>query len=320
MGRLDAARRPPRRRRGGAPRSSARPRSSRSTSRPPRPTRSASACAGPACRRAASRRPRRPIPAVPTLLLQGGEDLRTPPEGSAHVAPQIPGAAARGRPGRRPRGRRRRPERLRRAGARALRRRRAGGRGLPPRRARACPPRRCRRATLRRVAPLRGLRGRVGRTAAAIGVTVDDLAFSLSPAFLAYSGGGLRGGSFAVRRGRVHRAALLGGPRGVDHGRRPPRRAAAAGRRPGGRARARARCARAAGSAGGSAGGASRVRLPGYGAASLGSPRAARSRRPRGAGPRRACSARLSSRSRHVRVWFRHPCADRLWFRPMRAA
>ena len=34
-------------------------------------------------------------------------------------------------------------------------------------------------------------------------MTVDDLAFSLSPAFLAYSGGGLRGGSFAVRRGRV---------------------------------------------------------------------------------------------------------------------
>ena len=53
------------------------------------------------------------------------------------------------------------------------------------------------------MAPLRGLGGRVGRTAAAIGVTVDDLAFSLSPAFLAYSGGGLRGGSFAVRRGRV---------------------------------------------------------------------------------------------------------------------
>ena len=39
----------------------------------------------------------------------------------------------------------------------------------------------------------------MGRTAAAIGVTVDDLVFSLSPAFLAYSGGGLRGGSFAVR-------------------------------------------------------------------------------------------------------------------------
>ena len=71
----------------------------------------------------------------------------------------------------------------------------ASGTGVP---ATPLPPR-----TLRKVAPLRRLRGRVGRTAAAIGVTVDDLAFSLSPAFLAYSGGGLRGGGFAVRRGQV---------------------------------------------------------------------------------------------------------------------
>ncbi len=69
------------------------------------------------------------------------------------------------------------------------------GTGVP---ALPLPPR-----SLRRVAPLRGLGGRVGRTAAAVGVTVDDLVFSLSPAFLSYSGGGLRGGSFAVRRGRV---------------------------------------------------------------------------------------------------------------------
>ena len=33
-----------------------------------------------------------PYPAVPTLILQGGEDLRTPPETSARVAGQIPGA------------------------------------------------------------------------------------------------------------------------------------------------------------------------------------------------------------------------------------
>ncbi len=65
------------------------------------------------------------------------------------------------------------------------------GTGVP---ALALPP-----ARLRAVRPLRGTRGRAGRTAAAIGVTVDDLVFSLSPAFLAYSGGGLRGGSFAVR-------------------------------------------------------------------------------------------------------------------------
>ena len=35
---------------------------------------------------------RRTYPAVPTLLLQGGEDLRTPPEVSARVAARLPGA------------------------------------------------------------------------------------------------------------------------------------------------------------------------------------------------------------------------------------
>ena len=33
-----------------------------------------------------------PYPTVPTLILQGGEDLRTPPEWSANVAARIPGA------------------------------------------------------------------------------------------------------------------------------------------------------------------------------------------------------------------------------------
>jgi pimeloyl-ACP methyl ester carboxylesterase len=146
--------------------------------------------------------PEAPYPAVPTLLLQGGEDLRTPPEGSAAVARDIPGAQRVVVPGvghavvgGDPSG----------CGIRALRRfvedRPAGGdcprvgTGVP---AVALPP-----ARLRAVRPLPGTRGRVGRTAAAIGVTVDDLVFSLSPAFLAYSGGGLRGGSFAVRAQRV---------------------------------------------------------------------------------------------------------------------
>ncbi len=142
--------------------------------------------------------PEAPYPAVPTLILQGGEDLRTPPEGSADVALDIPGSQRVVVPGvghavvgGDPSG----------CGVRALKRfvegRPAGGdcprvgTGVP---ALALPP-----ARLRAVRPLRGTRGRVGRTAAAIGVTVDDLVFSLSPAFLAYSGGGLRGGSFAVR-------------------------------------------------------------------------------------------------------------------------
>ena len=146
--------------------------------------------------------PEGPYPAVPTLILQGGEDLRTPPEGSAAVASKIPGAQRVVVPGvghavvgGDPSG----------CGVRALRRfvedRPASGdcprvgTGVPE----VAPP----PARLRRVAPLRALHGRVGRTAAAIGVTVDDLVFALSPAFLSYSGGGLRGGSFAVRGQRV---------------------------------------------------------------------------------------------------------------------
>ena len=43
-----------------------------------------------------------PYPTVPTLILQGGEDLRTPPEVSARVAARIPGAEPARRPRRRP--------------------------------------------------------------------------------------------------------------------------------------------------------------------------------------------------------------------------
>jgi pimeloyl-ACP methyl ester carboxylesterase len=146
--------------------------------------------------------PAAPYPAVPTLLLQGAEDLRTPPEASASVAAAIPGSVRVVVPGvghavvgADPSG----------CGVRAVTRfvegRSVAGTcrrvptGVP---AVPLPPRR-----LRSVAPAPGLRGVVGRTAAAIGLTVDDLAFSLSPAFLAYSGGGLRGGSFAVRRRSV---------------------------------------------------------------------------------------------------------------------
>jgi pimeloyl-ACP methyl ester carboxylesterase len=141
-------------------------------------------------------------PAVPTLILQGGEDLRTPPEGSARVAAAIPGAERVVVPGvghavvgGDPSG----------CGVDALRRflegKPVGGdckrvaTGVP---AAAIPPRR-----LGAVHPAPGMHGRRGRTAAAIGLTVDDIAFAVSPAFLAYSGGGLRGGHFAVTKGRI---------------------------------------------------------------------------------------------------------------------
>ena len=211
--------------------------------------------------------PEAPYPAVPTLLLQGGEDLRTPPEGSAHVASQIQGAQRVAVPGvghavvgGDPSG----------CGVRALERfvdgERAGGdcrrvgTGVP---ATALPPR-----ALGRVAPLRRLHGRVGRTAAAVGITVDDLAFSLSPAFLAYSGGGLRGGSFAVRRGRVvvRRFSAVRGMWISGSAQRGVLRM-----RVGGRAAARGTVTlRSGGRLTGRLGGRRvRVRLPGYGAASL---------------------------------------------------
>jgi len=211
--------------------------------------------------------PEAPYPAVPALLLQGGEDLRTPPEGSSHVASELPDAQRVAVPGvghavvgGDPSG----------CGVRALERfvagERAGsdcrrvGTGVP---ALPLPPR-----TLGAVAPLRGLGGRAGRTAAAVGVTVDDLAFSLSPAFLAYSGGGLRGGSFAVRGGRVvvRRFSAVRGMWMTGTARRGVLRlrvggsAAAHGRvtlRSGGRLRGRLGGRRVA------------VRLPGYGGASL---------------------------------------------------
>ena len=96
-------------------------------------------------------------------------------------------------------------------------------------------------------------------------MTVDDLVFSLSPAFLSYSGGGLRGGSFAVRRGRVvvRRFSAVRGMWMTGTARRGVLRL-----RIGGRAAAHGRVTmRSGGRVTGRLGGrAIRVRLPGYGA------------------------------------------------------
>ena len=72
--------------------------------------------------------PEAPYPSVPTLLLQGGEDLRTPPEGSAAVAADIPGSQRIVVPGVGHAVVGGDPERLRRPGAHALRRGLPGGR------------------------------------------------------------------------------------------------------------------------------------------------------------------------------------------------
>jgi pimeloyl-ACP methyl ester carboxylesterase len=138
-------------------------------------------------------------PAVPALVLQGGEDLRTPPAGSARVAaalgaqrvvvPGVGHAVVGGDPSR--------------CGIRRLfaflRGRPASARcprvptevpatGVPP-------------TSLRQLAAVAGVPGGPGRTVAALDMTLDDLTFALSPALGSpLAGGGLRGGTFRLRR------------------------------------------------------------------------------------------------------------------------
>jgi pimeloyl-ACP methyl ester carboxylesterase len=164
-------------------------------------------------------------PKVPSLVLQGGEDLRTPPVGSARVAaalgaqrvvvPGVGHAVVGGDPTR--------------CGIRRLF---AFLRGRPA--AAPCPqvptevpatgvpP-----TALRQLAPSAGLRGRVGRTVAALDVTLDDLTFALSPALGSpLSGAGLRGGSFRLRRRAIVLEGLQVVP-GVRVSGRLPRRGSA---------------------------------------------------------------------------------------------
>ena len=142
-------------------------------------------------------------PDVPALLLQGEEDLRTPPEASARIASLLPrstrvtvpgvGHAVVGAD----------PSNC---GIRQLRRWLAGervrtrcprvGTGVPRV---TVPP-----ASFRDVEPADGVTGsggdvRVRRTVAALDATLADLGFAVSPgAFDASRGGGLRGGTLRV--------------------------------------------------------------------------------------------------------------------------
>jgi pimeloyl-ACP methyl ester carboxylesterase len=147
-----------------------------------------------------SRPPGGPYPAVPTLLLQGEEDLRTPPEASARVATQIPGALRVTVPGvghaiigadTSGCGRR---QLLRFIDGEPVRARCPRvGTGVP---ATAVPP-----TELSQLAPAAGLSGRVGRTVSAVDATLDFLDFELSPALdSGGAGGGLRGGIYRVGR------------------------------------------------------------------------------------------------------------------------
>ena len=197
--------------RGGPAR--ARARSSRSATRRRAPTRSTSACTGPRCRR--RRWSAGAYPAVPALILQGGEDLRTPPASSRARGRAAAGRAARGGAGGRARGGGRRPVALRRATAAGVPARAAGLGAVPARRdARAGhagvpPDAGAGRAGGRRCAG-------AGRTVAALDVTLDDLTFALSPALGSpLAGPGLRGGSFRLRRGGIvlHRLQVVRGVR-----------------------------------------------------------------------------------------------------------
>src|SRR3954447_2126313 len=139
-----------------------------------------------------------PYPAVPTLILQGAEDLRTPPEVSARVAARIPGAKRLVVPGV---GHAIIGDDYTGCGARGLLRVVAGRSfpapcrrqptnvvGLP------APP-----ASFSALAGVRGLPPKVGRTLRALAATIDDLQILFSPAMLTSSGGGLRGGAWSLR-------------------------------------------------------------------------------------------------------------------------
>ncbi|MBE2315323.1 alpha/beta fold hydrolase [Solirubrobacter sp. CPCC 204708] len=145
--------------------------------------------------------PAPPYPTVPTLILQGNEDLRTPPEWSQNVASRIPGAH------------------------RIVIRGVGHSTVSDPRDCaasailrfvtRRTPPRTCKRvptgvpAVLSAPASFESLRGlpgysrKTGRTLRAVLATIDDLDLVLSPATLASAGGGLRGGSWSVAGRRL---------------------------------------------------------------------------------------------------------------------
>src|SRR3954452_11884127 len=143
-----------------------------------------------------------PYPTVPTLILQGGEDLRTPPEVSARVAARIPGSVRLVVPGTghstvsAPR-----------TCSRAAIDRFVAGKSLPKSPCKRIPtgiP-----AVLGAPKSFNSLRisgrlpARIGRTVSALGATLDDLRLVVSPAALATSGGGLRGGSWSIRGDRL---------------------------------------------------------------------------------------------------------------------
>jgi hypothetical protein len=149
---------------------------------------------------------------VPTLILQGNEDLRTPPEWSAAVAARIPGAKRLVVPG---------------VGHSTISDPRSCSAVAIVRFVRGVRLPSCKRVQTGvpavAAAPqdfdslpgYRSLPRKVGRTVRAIAATIDDLRLVLSPAMLASSGGGLRGGRWEISGPRLllHRYEAVRGVR-----------------------------------------------------------------------------------------------------------
>lgn len=142
-----------------------------------------------------------PYPTLPTLILQGGEDLRTPPEWSANVAARIPGAHRIVIPG---------------VGHSTVSDPRDCAASAILRFVRGkSVPKSCKRIPTGvpavESAPtsfesLRGVGGyprKVGRTLRAVLATIDDLNLVFSPVTLTSGGGGLRGGYWGIRGTRL---------------------------------------------------------------------------------------------------------------------
>ena len=153
-----------------------------------------------------------PYPSVPALIIQGEEDLRTPPETSVRIAAALPGSTRLVVPG---------------AGHAPLGVDGGGctGRrllrwldGKPigdrcPRVPTGVPATGVTPSAIGQLVPASGVAGaRRGRTVAAVDATLDDVALGLSPAFDLAMGTrelGLRGGRFDLRQGRLRLSGVV---------------------------------------------------------------------------------------------------------------
>ncbi len=138
---------------------------------------------------------------MPTLILQGAEDLRTPPEWSARIAARIPGSKRIVIKG---------------VGHSTIGSSECAGEAILRFARDRRPPSSCPRVRtgVPAVDPapaafdsLRGYPGlplKVGRTVRAIGATVDDVLLALSSGSIETAGGGLRGGTWEIGEGQLH--------------------------------------------------------------------------------------------------------------------